>query len=78
MADLAPPDLWCRYVGLGGNRTADAVADYLAGTVQWPANEHNLVAQALNERLWDLGCPTLAPDRHSESHLHGTGPKPGR
>ena len=24
-----------------------------------------------NERLWDLGCPSLVPHRPPESHLHG-------
>jgi hypothetical protein len=68
MADLAPPELWWRYIGLGGNRAADALADYLGGTAEWPAGEHNAVAQALNERLWDLGCPALVPHRHPQGH----------
>jgi hypothetical protein len=51
--------LW-RYIGLGGNRAADALADYLGGTAEWPAGEHNALAQAFNERPWDLGCPALA------------------
>jgi hypothetical protein len=78
MADLTPPELWWRYIGLGGNRTSDALDHYLAGTAEWPAAEHNILAQALNERLWDLRCPTLVPHRHPESHLHGAHMKPGR
>jgi hypothetical protein len=71
MADLTPPELWWRYIGLGGNRAPGALADYLDGTAEWPAGEHNILAQVLNERLWDLGCPSLVPHRPPESHLHG-------
>src|SRR4051794_12820754 len=34
MAGLAPPELWWRYIGLGGNRAPDALADYLGGTAK--------------------------------------------
>jgi hypothetical protein len=77
LADLAPSELWWRYIGLGGNGAPDALADYLTGTAKWPAREHNALAQALNERLWDLGCPTLVPHRSPESHLHGSHLTPG-
>jgi hypothetical protein len=77
LADLAPPEVWWRYIGLGGNRALDALTDYLDGTAKWPAGEHNILAQALNERLWDLGCPSLVPHRDPESHLHGVGLTPG-
>jgi hypothetical protein len=77
MADLTPPELWWRYIGLGGNRAPDALADYLTGTAEWPAFEHNIVAQAINERLWDLECPTLVPHRRPDNHLRGARPKPG-
>jgi hypothetical protein len=66
MADLIPPELWWRYIGLGGNRAVDELADYLGETAEWPAREHNFLAQALNERLWELGCPSLVPHRHPE------------
>jgi hypothetical protein len=68
MADLTPPELWWRYIGLGGNQAPGALADYLDGTAEWPACEHNVLAQVLNERLWDLGCPALVPHRHPEGH----------
>ena len=71
MADLTPPELWCRYIGLGGNRAPGTLADYLDGTAEWPASEHNILAQVLNERLWDLDCPSLVPHRPLESHRHG-------
>ena len=68
MADETAPELWWDYIGLGGNRTLGALADYLDGTAEWPAGQHNVLAQVLNERLWDLGCPTLVPHRHPEGH----------
>ena len=77
MADLTASEVWWRYVGLGGSRASDALADYLAGTVEWPAGDHNVVAQALNERLWDLGCPGLAPHRRSDTCVRGARSEPG-
>jgi hypothetical protein len=74
MADLTAPEVWWRYIGLGGNRAPGALADYLDGTAEWPASEHNILAQVLNERLWDLACPTLVPHRHPQSHVHGARP----
>ena len=74
MADLTPPELWWRYIGLTGNRDPDALDDYLDGTAEWPAAEHSILAQALNERLWDLGCPDLAPHRPPLTHLRGARP----
>ena len=56
-------ELWCHYVALGGNRSWAELVDYLAGTTAWTHLEHNVLAQALNEDLWDLGYPSLAPYR---------------
>jgi hypothetical protein len=78
LADLTPPEVWWRYIGLGGNSALNALADYLGGTAQWPPFEHNILAHALNERLWDLGCPTLVPHRPPESQLRGLRLTPGR
>lgn len=78
LAGLTPTELWWRYLGLGGNSTLDALADYLDQAAQWPTSEHNILAQALNERLWDLGCSSLVPHRHPESHLQRAGLNPGR
>jgi hypothetical protein len=60
---LPVTDLWWRYTALGGNRPGAAVVEYLAGTAAWPASEHNALTQALNEYLWELGHPSLAPYR---------------
>lgn len=59
-------DLWWHYVDLGGTRTQPALAAYLARTMTWPAAEHNLLAHALNEFLWDSGSASLAPYRPPE------------
>jgi hypothetical protein len=60
---LAPADLWQRYIDLGGSVGSGEVADYLGGSAVWPAGEHNILAQALNERLWEVGLSSLAPVR---------------
>jgi hypothetical protein len=60
---LTATDLWWRYIELGGNRPRAALVEYLAGTTDWPAREHNALTQALNECLWDLGHPSMAPYR---------------
>jgi hypothetical protein len=60
---LTIAELWWRYTELGGNRPRAAIGEYLAGTVRWSASEHNVLVQALNECLWELGHPSLAPYR---------------
>jgi hypothetical protein len=60
---LPVTDLWWRYAALGGNRPRAALVEYLSGAVAWPASEHNALTQALNECLWELGHPSLAPYR---------------
>ena len=69
---LTLTDLWWRYIGLSGNHSADALSGYLDGTTSWPACEHNVLAQVLNERLWELGFPSLVPIR--EPRATGSGP----
>lgn len=56
-------DLWWRYITVGGNQAQAALTAYLAGTTMWSAAEHNALAHALNECLWDKGCASLAPYR---------------
>ena len=68
LGDLTISDLRWRYIGLGGSQLRDGLGDYLAGTMRWSASEHNFLAQALNERLWDLDCPSLAPLREPDPH----------
>jgi hypothetical protein len=63
LGSLTLPELWWRYLELGGNRSRAALDEYLTGTVAWSAAEHNMLVQALNECLWELGHPSLAPYR---------------
>jgi hypothetical protein len=55
--------VWGHYLELGGTADRAALAEYLHGASAWPALDHNVLAQALNEHLWDLGIPSLAPLR---------------
>jgi hypothetical protein len=60
---LPSGELWWRYVELGGQRSRAELNDYLAGATAWTGSEHNALAQALNEDLWESGHPSLAPYR---------------
>jgi hypothetical protein len=53
--------LWWQYLTLGGTAHRDGLIDYLNGTAAWPAREHNILAHTLDEHLWDLNLPELAP-----------------
>ncbi|ADB77272.1 hypothetical protein Gobs01_01101 [Geodermatophilus obscurus DSM 43160] len=63
LSDSLVRDLWGDYVAMGGNRPHTAVVLYLDGTAPWSDIEHDTPAHALNESLWDLGHPSLAPYR---------------
>lgn len=63
LGGLTLDDLWWRYLGEGGNHNRLALAEYLGGHASWATAEHNILAQALNEALWDLDCPSVAPRR---------------
>ena len=76
LADLTPTELWWRYIGLGGSRSPEALGAYLKDAIAWPATEHNVLAHALNERLWDLGVPSLAPYRHLVADPRHVDPAP--
>jgi hypothetical protein len=47
--------LWVRYASLGGSHSPDELQDYLDDEAPWSAREHDVAAQALNERCSDLG-----------------------
>lgn len=65
LGGLTLSDLWGRYLCLGGREPHTSLAAYLQGAAAWPDMEHNVLAHALNEGLWDLGLPSLAPHRES-------------
>jgi hypothetical protein len=46
------------HLALGGMSSRTALADYLRGTATWPVRAHDILAQTLNEALWELGCPS--------------------
>ncbi|MGY1641261.1 hypothetical protein ACI782_09035 [Geodermatophilus sp. SYSU D00703] len=64
LGGLTLEDLWLDPVALGGMSSRTALADYLRGTATWPVTAHNILAHTLNETLWELGCPSLAPYRN--------------
>ncbi len=54
-AGLTQADLWLRYVEVGGMSTALEVEAFLFGTLVPSDHDHDLVAQALNDRFVELG-----------------------
>jgi hypothetical protein len=59
--DLPIHELWLRYFGLGGMEGQVDIEAYLEGLVSIPALEHDVLAQAINERLDELPDPPRAP-----------------
>ena len=54
-AQLTHAQLWLRYFELGGMSSAMEVEAYLYGALQPTANDHDIIAHALNERFVELG-----------------------
>ena len=54
-AGLSGPDLWRRYVELGGMSTSDEVDSILRFEVVPTNHDHDVLAHALNERFTELG-----------------------
>ncbi len=54
-AGLSAPELWRRYVELGGMSTSDEVESILRLEVLPTAHDHDVLAHALNERFTELG-----------------------
>lgn len=57
LSGIRVAQLWVDQIGLGGSLTQGEVAAALLGTRQLTSYEHDLLAQALNERLTDQGYP---------------------
>jgi hypothetical protein len=66
-SQLSVEELWLAYFSLGGNVGRYEVEAYLAGLMPLNAHEHNVLAQAVNERLAEL-LPPPAPYRDVHSH----------
>ena len=65
-AGVSVEELWLDCLALGGNAGPYEVQAYLAGLMPLSAHEHNVLAQAINERLGELSPPRVAyrdPDR---------------
>ncbi len=54
-AELTRSELWLRYFELGGMSTAFQVEAFLYGALQPSSHDHDVIAQALNERFVELG-----------------------
>ncbi len=54
-AGLSHGELWLRYFELGGMSTALQLEAFLYGALLPTANDHDVVAHALNERFVELG-----------------------
>ncbi len=54
-AGLSGPELWRRYVELGGMSTSDEVESILRLETLPTSHDHNILAHALNERFTELG-----------------------
>jgi hypothetical protein len=48
-------DLWTAYLGLGGTSSLPDVAAFVTSTAEPSPYEHDLLAQALNERFIEMG-----------------------
>jgi hypothetical protein len=59
----SPRELWLECFALGINATPTELRHYLEGDAQLSDAEHNVIAQALNERLHDLGFDRPVPYR---------------
>ena len=55
LAGLSVPDLWIRYIALGGGLSQDQVERVLDGSELPRPTDHDLLAVALNEHFTDLG-----------------------
>lgn len=53
--ELSYDELWFRYFGLGGMRTALEVEAYLCSALIATSHDQDLLAVALNERYSELG-----------------------
>lgn len=54
-AMLSMDDLWLRYISLGGLASASDMESFVTAGATPNSYEHDLLAQALNERFIELG-----------------------
>jgi hypothetical protein len=70
LVGLPLPELWSRYVAVGGSATQHALAERIAGEVGWPPDEDLFLAVALNDALLDDRLVSLNPLEEFLEHLH--------
>jgi hypothetical protein len=71
LGELDATGLWREYSCLGGSATSFELELYLNGCTSWPATEHDVLTQALNEQLWDTDQASLAPLRGTALPTNG-------
>jgi hypothetical protein len=64
-ARLSHNVLWMRYFELGGMSSAFQLDAYLHDALQPSRHEHDVIAQALNERFVEPGATTPSPTRRT-------------
>ena len=69
---LRVEELWLAYFALGGSAGRYEVEAYLSGLMRMTAHEHNVLAQAVNERLAELSPPPRAPYRDLDRQPGGS------
>jgi len=75
-SQLRIEQLWLAYFALGGSAGRYEVEAYLAGLMPMTPHEHNVLAQAVNERLAELPPPPRAPYRELDGGSTGdSGPE---
>lgn len=56
-SQLTVGELWQRYFALGGDASEMEVDAYLNGAIALPGLQHDMLAQAINERLDEIAPP---------------------
>jgi hypothetical protein len=56
-ADVTVDELWLRYFSLGGEADRFELDAYLNGAIALPPLQHDILAQAINERLAEIAPP---------------------
>jgi hypothetical protein len=54
-------ELWSAYISLGGSASPLEMETYVFGTTEPIRKQHDILAQALNERFMDLGLDHPTP-----------------
>ena len=61
---LSLAECWAAYFALGGQASSDQLTEFLAGRVEWPADEIDILAAALDERdRWGTDASIGSPAR---------------